>query len=99
MGQDYKEFQQFFWKRRLSSPWNLRGLERDWKEVTRKKAVTPELEAVYWEKREEMLEKEKVLEEKKRLDEEQKKEKKEVAEEKKPEEEPGSERRKVAVAA
>jgi len=110
--QDYKEFQQFFWKRRLSSPWNLRGLERDWKEAMRKKVVTPELEQVYLEKREEMVEKEKLWEEKKRIEEEQLKEKKRieqeqlgekqkeiVAEENKIEEEPKSKPQEVAVAA
>merc|ERR1740129_668574 len=79
--QDYKEFQQFFWKRRLSSPWNLRGLERDWKEAMRKRVVTPELEVVYLEKREEMMEKEKLWEEKNRIEEEQLKEKKRMEEE------------------
>lgn len=81
--QDYKEFQQFFWKRRLSSPWNLRGLERDWKEATRKRVVTPELEAIYAEKREEMMEKERMWEEKKRMEKEQSSEKGEVLEKEK----------------
>jgi len=110
--QDYKEFQQFFWKRRLSSPWNLRGLERDWKEATRKRVVTPELEAIYIEKREEMVEKEKVWEEKKRMEKEQSSEiinpekregildkEKELEEKKEIVKEQSSEQQKVAVAA
>jgi len=45
--QDYKEFQQFFWTRRLKSPWNLRGLEKDWAEAQRKGICNDELEKVY----------------------------------------------------
>jgi len=57
--QNYKEFQQFFWKRRLSSPWNLRNLEKDWAEATRKGIVTPSLEKVYMESKEKLQLKEK----------------------------------------
>lgn len=56
--QDYKQFQQFFWTRRLSSPWNMRSLERDWAEALRKGVVGPELEKVYEEARGRMVEKE-----------------------------------------
>jgi len=49
--QDYREFQEFFWRRRLSSPWNLRGLERDWAEAGRKGMATPAMEQVYTEAR------------------------------------------------
>jgi len=57
--QNYKEFQQFFWSRRLSSPWNLRNLEKDWAEATRKGVVTPALEKVYQESKEKLVLKEK----------------------------------------
>jgi len=56
--QNYKEFQQFFWNRRLSSPWNLRGLERDWEEAKRKGVVTPALEHVYITSKDRLLVKE-----------------------------------------
>jgi len=57
--QNYKEFQQFFWSRRLSSPWNLRNLEKDWAEATRKGVATPALEKVYLESKEKLVLKEK----------------------------------------
>merc|ERR1712130_1009504 len=53
--QNYKEFQQFFWRRRLSSPWNLRSLEKDWAEATKKGVVTPALEKVYQESKEKLV--------------------------------------------
>jgi len=56
--QNYKEFQQFFWSRRLSSPWNLRNLEKDWAEATRKGVATPALEKVYQESKEKLVLKE-----------------------------------------
>jgi len=49
--QDYREFQEFFWRRRLASPWNLQGLERDWAEAARKGMATPAMELVYREAR------------------------------------------------
>merc|ERR1719187_1908381 len=67
--QNYKEFQQFFWKRRLGSPWNIRNLEKDWKEANRKGIVTPELEKVYRDKKIELLDKLKNEEEKKEMEE------------------------------
>merc|ERR1711874_889800 len=72
--QNYKEFQQFFWKRRLGSPWNIRNLEKDWKEANRKGIVTPELEKVYRDKKVELLDKLKIEEEKKETEEKEKKE-------------------------
>lgn len=57
--QNYKEFQQFFWNRRLSSPWNLGNLEKDWAEATRKGVVTPALKKVYLESKEKLILKEK----------------------------------------
>ena len=30
---DYREFQDFFWNRSMSNPWNMHQLERDWKVV------------------------------------------------------------------
>jgi hypothetical protein len=45
--QDYKQFQQFFWTRRLKSPWNMRNLEKDWEEAKKKGVVNSELELVY----------------------------------------------------
>jgi len=45
--QDYKQFQQFFWTRRLKSPWNIRNLEKDWEEAKKKGVVNSELELVY----------------------------------------------------
>merc|ERR1712130_643892 len=56
--QNYKEFQQFFWSRRLSSPWNLRNLEKDWAEANRKGVATPTLEKVYKESKEKLVLKE-----------------------------------------
>jgi len=56
--QDYKEFQQFFWTRRLKSPWNLRNLERDWAEAMKKGVVNSELELVYNESKARLEEKE-----------------------------------------
>ena len=50
-----REFQQFFWSRRLSSPWNLQNLERDWAEAARKKVTNPALEQVYRQSRERLL--------------------------------------------
>eukprot|EP00092_Neocalanus_flemingeri_P035370 GFUD01038483.1.p1 GENE.GFUD01038483.1~~GFUD01038483.1.p1 ORF type:complete len:414 (+),score=155.40 GFUD01038483.1:69-1310(+) len=49
--QDYKKFQQFFWTRRLNSPWNMRSLERDWAEAKKKGVINSELEVVYNESR------------------------------------------------
>jgi len=57
---NYKEFQEFFWKRRLNSPWNLRNLQRDWKTVCKKGLQTPQLEELYLAKKSELLEKERV---------------------------------------
>lgn len=53
---EYKEFQEFFWARRLSSPWNIRSLERDWAEAQRKGAASPTLEQLYQTKRKELME-------------------------------------------
>lgn len=66
--QDYKKFQQFFWTRRLKSPWNMRSLERDWAEAKKKGAVISELEMVYNESkaRLEMVEREKLEQEEKK---------------------------------
>ena len=50
---------QFFWSRRLKSPWNLRNLERDWEEVTSKGAANEELEKIYNETKEMLMKKEK----------------------------------------
>ena len=57
--EDYKKFMQFFWSRRLKSPWNLRNLERDWEEVTSKGAANEELEKIYQETKEMLMKKEK----------------------------------------
>ena len=57
--EDYKKFMQFFWSRRLKSPWNLRNLERDWEEVTSKGAANEELEKIYNETKEMLMKKEK----------------------------------------
>jgi len=61
--QDYKKFQQFFWTRRLKTPWNTGSLERDWAEAKKKGVVNSELEGVYMESkaRLEKQEQEKVL--------------------------------------
>jgi len=59
--QDYKQFQQFFWTRRLKSPWNMRNLEKDWEEAQRKGVVNSELELVYRESKQ-RLESKKVAE-------------------------------------
>lgn len=69
--QDYKKFQQFFWTRRLKSPWNLRSLGRDWAEAKKKGAVNSELEMVYNESkaRLEMVEREKQEQEVKKAEE------------------------------
>jgi len=45
--QDYKQFQQFFWARRLRSPRNIFFLEKDWEEAKKKGLVNAELEHVY----------------------------------------------------
>jgi len=58
--QNYKKFQEFFWERRLKSPWNLRNLERDWKEATIKGVVNEHLEKVYQASKEKLLLKESV---------------------------------------
>jgi len=58
--QDYKQFQQFFWKRRLKSPWNIKGLERDWAEAQRKGAGNSELEVIYNESKKRLEEADKV---------------------------------------
>ena len=42
-----REFQQFSWRRRLASPWHLKGLERDWAEAGRQGVAGPDLEQVY----------------------------------------------------
>ena len=57
--QDYKEFMQFFWKRKLKSPWNLHNLERDWSELLSKGQKNDELEKIYIESKEKLLMKEK----------------------------------------
>eukprot|EP00088_Acartia_fossae_P020022 TRINITY_DN21725_c0_g1_i1.p1 TRINITY_DN21725_c0_g1~~TRINITY_DN21725_c0_g1_i1.p1 ORF type:complete len:277 (+),score=24.33 TRINITY_DN21725_c0_g1_i1:126-833(+) len=49
--QDYKEFQQFFWSRRLSTPWNPRSLEKDWKEVCKRGLQNEKMENIYKEKK------------------------------------------------
>ena len=67
-----REFQQFFWSRRLSSPWNLQNLERDWAEAARKKVTNPALEQVYWQSRERLLAKQEEKEKEKiKMEEEQ----------------------------
>jgi len=45
--QDYKQFQQFFWTRRLRSPRNMFFLEKDWEEAKTKGVVNAQLEQVY----------------------------------------------------
>ena len=62
--QDYKEFMQFFWSRRLKSPWNLQNLERDWAEIISKGAANEELEKIYNESKVMLFEKEKLKTEK-----------------------------------
>ena len=57
--QDYKQFMQFFWSRRLRSPWNLTNLERDWAEVVSKGAKNEELEKIYNEAKHTLMAKEK----------------------------------------
>ena len=57
--QDYKQFMQFFWSRRLRSPWNLTNLERDWAEVVSKGAENEELEKIYNEAKHTLMAKEK----------------------------------------
>lgn len=52
---DYKQFQQFFWSRRLKNPWNLRSLEKDWAEAVRKGVISPELTVVYNESKARLL--------------------------------------------
>jgi len=47
--QDFKQFQQFFWTRRLRSPRNMFFLEKDWEEAKKKGVVNPQLEQVYME--------------------------------------------------
>ena len=54
---NYKVFQEFFWKRRLSSSWNLGNLERDWKDVCKRGLNSPNLEEIYLEKKKEFLNK------------------------------------------
>merc|ERR1711874_181380 len=90
--QNYREFQQFFWKRRLGSPWNIRNLEKDWREVNRKGLVTPELEKVYREKKIE-------LENKLQLQIEEEKKEKEVSQTSEKESKKEEQKETVAVAA
>merc|ERR1711909_129036 len=47
--QDFKQFQQFFWTRRLRSPRDMFFLEKDWEEAKKKGVVNPQLEQVYME--------------------------------------------------
>jgi len=47
--QDFNQFQQFFWTRRLKSPWNMKNLEKDWEEAKKKGVVNSQLELVYME--------------------------------------------------
>jgi len=60
--QNYKKFKQYFWERRLKSPWNLKNLEKDWTEALAKGVVNETLIKVYNESKERLLEKEKVRE-------------------------------------
>jgi len=55
---NYKQFQEFFWTRRIKTPLNSRFLENDWKEVCKRGMSTPELQEIYLTKKQELLEKE-----------------------------------------
>jgi len=54
---NYKVFQDFFWTRRLSTPWNLRNLEADWKEACSRGLNTPAMEQLYLTKKKEFIDK------------------------------------------
>ena len=58
--QDYKQFMDFFWSRKLKNPWNLYNLEKDWQEIVNKGQRTDELEKLYNEAKKSLLEKEKM---------------------------------------
>jgi len=60
--QDYTQFMQFFWSRRLKSPWNVHNLEKDWKEATESGFVNKELEQIYNESKSHFVNKEKLKE-------------------------------------
>eukprot|EP00088_Acartia_fossae_P055333 TRINITY_DN641_c0_g1_i3.p1 TRINITY_DN641_c0_g1~~TRINITY_DN641_c0_g1_i3.p1 ORF type:complete len:441 (-),score=100.24 TRINITY_DN641_c0_g1_i3:69-1391(-) len=56
---DYREFQDFFWNRSMSNPWNMHQLERDWKTICERGLKTEKLEQVYLTKKQEFLDKQK----------------------------------------
>lgn len=62
---NYKEFQEFFWARRIKTPWNIKFLERDWQELCKRGLKTPELEEIYLTKKKEFEEKERLIQEEK----------------------------------
>jgi len=55
---NYNEFQNFFWNRQLSSPWNLAQLERDWKTICKRGLKTDKLEELYLSKKNDLIDKE-----------------------------------------
>ena len=55
--EDYKKFMQFFWARRLKTPWNINNLERDWAEIVAKGDANEELEKIYCESKDMLLKK------------------------------------------
>lgn len=57
---NYKEFQEFFWYRRMSNPWSIRDLEKDWKTVSDMGLKSEKLNDVYINKKKELEEKEKL---------------------------------------
>jgi len=59
---NYKEFQDFFWYRRMSNPWSLRDLERDWKTVCDMGLRSEKLHELYLNKKDELIEKQKAKE-------------------------------------
>jgi len=55
--EDYKKFMQYFWSRRLKTPWNLYNLEKDWAEIVAKGEANEELEKIYSDAKERFLKK------------------------------------------
>ena len=62
--EDYKQFMQFFWSRRLKTPWNIQNLEKDWEELVKRGDKSEELEKIYNETKERFLTKQKEKENK-----------------------------------
>ena len=66
--EDYKQFMQFFWSRRLKTPWNIQNLEKDWAELIAKGDKSDELEKIYNETKGRFLDKQRERENKEKSD-------------------------------